>query len=258
MPLVSNTAVVHPKAKIGENVEIGPYAIIGEHVEIGNDSQIGPHAMIEGWTKLGKNCRIGHGAVIGSEPQDLKFRGGESYVEIGDNSTIREYATVNRGTYEGEKTLVGKNCFVMSYCHIAHNCVLQDRVIMSSYAGLAGHIEIEENAIIGGLVGIHQFVRIGRCSIIGGGAAVRQDILPYTKGGGNPCKSRGLNYVGLKRLNYSPERISTLKKAYRIIFRSNLTEQVAINQLIDEFGDAPEVKHMVDFMNASDRGLARV
>lgn len=258
MPLVASTAIVHPKAELADDVEIGQFSIIGEHVKLGEGTRIGPHVVLEGWTHIGKNCLIGYGAVIGSEPQDLKFRGGESYVKIGDNTVIREYATVNRGTFEGEVTAIGNNCYVMSYCHVAHNCVLKDRVIMSSYAGLAGHIEIEENAIIGGLVGIHQFVRIGRCSIVGGGAAVRQDILPYTKATGNPCKSKGLNIIGLRRLNYSPERISNLKKAYRIIFRSNLTEVKAIKLLSDELASSDEVKHMIDFMNASNRGLARM
>ena len=258
MALVSNNASVHPSAEIGENVEIKPYAVIGERVKIGDGSVIGSHAVLEGFTTLGRNCRIGHGAVLGSEPQDLKFRGDESYVIVGDNTTIREYATVNRGTFEGEATRVGSNCLVMAYCHIAHNCILEDRVIMASYAGLAGHIHVEENAIIGGLVGVHQFVHIGRNSIIGGGSAVRQDILPYTTNGGNPCKSRGLNIVGLKRHNYSPERISKLKRAYKVIMRSKLTEQQAIEILQNEITDAPEVQYMIEFMKRSERGLARV
>lgn len=258
MPLVANTAIIHPKAEIEDNVEIGPYSIIGENVTIGEGSKIASHTVLDGWTTLGKNCHIGVGAVIGTQPQDLKYRGGESYVYIGDNSTIREYATVNRGTYEGETTIVGNNCMVMASCHIAHNCVLQDRVIMASFAGLAGHITIEENAIIGGLVGIHQFVRIGRGAIVGGGSAVRQDILPYTKASGNPCKSKGLNIIGLKRINYSPERRSYLKKAYRIIFRSNLTQEQAIDRLVEEFSEVPEVMHMVEFMRSSERGLARL
>lgn len=258
MPLVANTAIVHPKAEIGENVEIAPYAIIGENVKIKDGAVIGPHAVIEGWTTIGKNCRIGVGAVIGSEPQDLKYRGGESYVVIGDHTTIREYATVNRGTFEGESTTVGNNCLVMASCHIAHNCVLEDRVIVASFAGLAGHIVVEENAIIGGLVGIHQFCRIGRGAIVGGSSGVRQDILPYTKASGNPSRSKGLNVVGLRRINYSPERISKLKKAYRIIFRSNLTEERSIQLLLEEFSDVPEVLDMVKFMQESKRGLARM
>ncbi|MBN2328268.1 MAG: acyl-ACP--UDP-N-acetylglucosamine O-acyltransferase [Candidatus Omnitrophica bacterium] len=257
MTLVSNNACIHPRAELGENVEIQPYAVVGEHVKIGDGTRIGSHAILEGYTRIGRNCRIGHGAVLGSEPQDLKFRGGESYVSIGDNTTIREFATINRGTFEGEATKVGSSCLIMAYCHIAHNCVLEDRVIMASYAGLAGHIKVEEHAIIGGLVGVHQFVHIGRNSIVGGGAAVRQDILPYTTNGGNPCKSFGLNIVGLKRLNYSPERISQLKHAYRIIMRSKLTEQQAIQHLREEMSDVPEVQYMINFIQNSSRGLAR-
>jgi len=258
MSLVSNNASVHPRAELGENVEVKPYAVIGENVKIGDGTVIGSHVVIEGWTSIGRKCRIEHGAVLGSDPQDLKFRGDESYVIIGDNTTIREYATINRGTYEGEATTVGSNCLVMSYCHIAHNCLLEDRVIMASHAGLAGHIHVEEHAIIGGIVGIHQFVHIGRNSIIGGGSAVRQDVLPYTTCGGNPCKSRGVNSVGLRRNNYSPERISNLKRAYKIVMRSKLTERRAIEVLQEEMPDVPEVKYMIDFINRSERGLARV
>ncbi|MBD3267329.1 acyl-ACP--UDP-N-acetylglucosamine O-acyltransferase [bacterium] len=257
MPLFSNTSVIHPGAEIAENVEIGPYAVIGENVKIGEQSKIDAHAVIEGWTTIGRNCRIGVGAVIGGEPQDLKYRGEETYVRIGDNTTIREYATVNRGTYEGEETRVGSNCLIMSYCHIAHNCTLENRVIMSSFAGLAGHILVEENAIIGGLVGVHQFVQIGRNSIIGGGSAVRQDILPYTAAGGNPCKVRGLNTIGLRRHNYSPERIANLKRAYKVIFRSGMTECQSIELLKEEFDNVLEVTNMVEFMQRSNRGLAR-
>jgi len=258
MPQVASTAIVHPNAHLGENVEISHYAIIGEQCKVGDGSYIGPHAILEGWTHIGRNCKIGAGAVIGSEPQDLKFRGEESYVKVGDNTTIREYATVNRGTFEGESTLIGNNCLIMSYCHIAHNCVLQDRVIMASSAALAGHILIEENAIIGGLVGVHQFCHIGRNSIIGGCSAVRQDILPYTSAGGNPCRSKGLNITGLKRHNFSPERISQLKNAYRLIFRSQLTEDQALEKLEKESLDSPEIIHMIEFVRNSSRGLARL
>lgn len=257
MPLVDSTASVHPNAEIGEHVEIGPYSVIGEHVKIGERTKIGSHVMLDGWTTIGRNCRVFTGAVIGSDPQDLKYRGDQSYVEIGDNTTIREYATVNRATFEGETTRIGNNCLVMAYCHVAHNCVLEDRVIMSSFAGLAGHIHIEEHAIIGGLVGVHQFVQIGRNAIIGGGAAVRQDILPYTMASGNPCRSKGINIVGLRRLNFSPERISHLKKAYKIIFRSKLATEDACEKLIDEFRGVDEVQHMAKFIQRSQRGLAR-
>ncbi len=257
MPLVADTAIVHPRAQIEDDVEIGPFTLVGENVKIGAGTKIASHVVLEGCTRIGRNCRINVGAVVGSEPQDLKFRGDESYVIIGDNTTIREYATVNRGTFEGEATVIGNYCFIMSYCHIAHNCVLEDRVIMSSFAGLAGHIHIEQNAIIGGLVGIHQFVRIGQNAIIGGGSAVRQDILPFTVAGGNPCKTRGLNIIGLKRHNFSPERISKIKRAYKTVFRTHLSEKEAIVQLYEQFADVPEAQHMAEFMEKTERGLAR-
>jgi UDP-N-acetylglucosamine acyltransferase len=258
MHYMSNHACIHENAQIGENVEISPYAIIGEHVTIKDGTKIGPHSVIEGWTTIGKNCRIGAGAIVGSEPQDLKYRGDVSYVEIGDNTTIREYATINRGTFEGEITKVGSYCLIMSYCHIAHNCILGDRVIMASFAGLAGHIIVEDNAIIGGLVGVHQFVHIGRNAIIGGSSGVRQDILPYTSCSGTPAKPHGLNIIGLRRHNFSPERISRLKKAYKVIFRNGLTEAKALVQLEDEYENVPEVQHMIDFMKSSERGIARM
>ncbi|RJP26872.1 MAG: acyl-ACP--UDP-N-acetylglucosamine O-acyltransferase [Candidatus Omnitrophota bacterium] len=257
MPFVADSAVVHPRAEIAEDVEIGPFTVVGENVKIGAGSKISSHVVLEGWTRIGRNCRINVGAVLGSDPQDMKFRGDESYVIIGDNTTIREYATINRGTFEGESTIVGNNCMVMSYCHIAHNCVLEDRVIMSSFAGLAGHITIEQNAIIGGLVGIHQFVRIGQNAIVGGGSAVRQDILPFTVAGGNPCKTKGLNIVGLRRHNFSPERISQMKRAYKIVFRSKLSEKESLERLNEEMKDVIEVRHMAEFIEKSKRGLAR-
>lgn len=257
MPFVDNNASVHPKAEIGENVEIGPFAVIGEHAKIGDNSKIGSHAVIENWTTIGKNCKIFTGAVIGSDPQDLKFRGECSYVDVGDNTTIREYATVNRGTYENETTKIGSSCLIMAYCHVAHNCVLEDRVIMSSFAGLAGHIHIEEHAIIGGLVGIHQFVRIGRNSIIGGCSGVRQDVMPYSVAGGNPCRAIGINIVGLRRHNFSPERISSLKKAYKTVLRSKMCETDALVFLKEELSDSAEVKHMIEFIEKSQRGLLR-
>ena len=258
MPVVDNTASVHPKADIGENVEIGPYSVIGENIKIGANTKIGPHVILDGWTTIGRNCRICAGAVIGTEPQDLKFRGDKTFVIIGDNSCIREYATINRATFEGESTVIGNNCLVMAYCHVAHNCLLEDRVIMSSFAGLAGHIHIEENAIIGGLVGVHQFVRIGRNVLVGGGAVVRQDILPYTIASGNPCRTKGMKIVGLRGYNFSPERISQLKRAYKIVFRSKFSEEEAITTLQSEIGDVTEVQHMIEFMKKSQRGLARI
>lgn len=258
MTNITNHAVIHPRAELGVNVEIGPYAVVGEHVKIGDGTKIGAHAILEGWTTIGRNCKIETGAVLGSEPQDLKYRGGESYVLIGDNTTIREYATVNRATFDGEATVVGSSCLIMSYCHIAHNCVLEDRVIMSSFAGLAGHILVEQNAIIGGLVGVHQFVQIGRNAIVGGGSAVRQDILPFTAAGGNPCKCASINAVGLRRHNYSQERITRLKRAFKIVFRSKLSEKDAIDTLRHEYSGEPDIEHIVSFMERSKRGLARM
>lgn len=254
---IASTAIIHPRAQIGDDVQIGPYSVIGENVRIGRGTEIGAHVVIDGWTTIGEHCRIFTGAVVGSEPQDLKYKGAHSFVRIGDYTTIREYSTVNRGTMEGDETRVGQGCLLMAYSHVAHNCILEDSVIMASFAALAGHIRIESNAIIGGLVAIHQFCQVGRYAIVGGASAVRQDVLPFTRVAGDPCRSYGINVIGLRRHGFSEERIRRLKRIHKIVFRSHLSEKSALSRLEDEMPNDEDARHIIEFVRRSERGICR-
>jgi UDP-N-acetylglucosamine acyltransferase len=257
--MIHEKAVVHPNASIAEGVEIGPFSVIGENVTIGKGTWIGPHVVITGWTTIGKNCKIYQFVSIGEPPQDLKFKGEESHVIIGDNNVIREFVTINRATtHGGEKTVLGDGNFLMAYAHVAHDCLIGNQVIMSNAATLAGHIEIEDGAIIGGLSAVHQFVRIGAYSFISGLSGVPQDIPPYILVAGGRCKPYGLNIVGLKRHGFSEKTIGGLKKAYKIIFRSGLILEKAIQAIEeDEISSIPEVLHLVQFIQGSKRGICR-
>ncbi|CQR70585.1 Acyl-[acyl-carrier-protein]--UDP-N-acetylglucosamine O-acyltransferase [Sporomusa ovata DSM 2662] len=254
---IHETAVIHPNARIGKDVEIGPYAVIGENVLIGDGTQIGAHVVVDGWTSIGKNCVIYPSASIGAEPQDLKFRGEKSYVFIGDNTKIREFATVNRATGEGEETRVGSNCLLMAYTHVAHNCIVGNHVIMSNAATLAGHVVVEDRAVIGGLAGVHQFVKIGRNAMIGGASKVVQDIPPFVIVDGHPAKVCGLNSVGIARAGVSTVARSNLKKAYKTLYRSGLSLPQAIAVMEQELEACEEVEHMLRFLRNAERGICR-
>lgn len=254
---VHETAVVHPGARIGKDVEIGPYVVIGENVAIGDGTKIGPHVVIDGWTSIGKKCTIYPSVSIGAEPQDLKFRGEKSYVFIGDNTTIREFATVNRATGEDEETRIGSNCLLQAYTHVAHNCVVGNHVIMSNCATLAGHVIVEDRAVIGGLAGIHQFVKIGRNAMIGGLTKIVQDVPPFVIVDGNPAKVCGLNNVGLARAGVSEVAKRNLKKAYKTLYRSNLSLAQAIAVMEQELDSCEEVEHFLRFLRNAERGICR-
>lgn len=260
--MIHPTAIIDPDASLGEKVEVGAYAVVGPRVTLGDGCRIGSHAVIESHVKVGKGTRVFSYASIGAPPQDLKFAGEETWVEIGDGCTIREYVTVNRATAGGGGvTRVGNGVLLMAYCHVAHDCLIGDRVIMANAASLAGHIDIGQGAIIGGLVGVHQFVRIGSFSIIGAMSGIGRDIPPYVtaavtrgiKGSG----LFGLNLIGLKRNRFPAETISELKKAYRILFRSGLTLQDALARAEAETAPVPEVLHFLDFIRSSKRGVQR-
>jgi UDP-N-acetylglucosamine acyltransferase len=256
--MIHKTAIVDPGAEIGEGVEIGAYSIIGPKVKIGAYTKIYPHVVIQGPTEIGEKCTIFPFASLGEIPQDLKYKGGETKLIIGNNNVIREYVTINRGTEEGGgKTVIGNNNFFMAYSHIAHDCTIKDFVIMANSATLAGHITIEEYAVIGGLVAIHQFVKIGRNAFIGGCSAIPQDVPPYCLAVGNRARLYGLNLTGLKRNNFSSEAIKNLKNAYRIIFRSGLTLNEAFQKIAETITDSPEVDHLVEFIKQSKRGILR-
>lgn len=256
--MIHKTAIIDAKAELDSGVEIGPYCIIGPQVKIAKNTKLAPHVVIDGWTKIGEGCRIFQFASLGAIPQDLKYKGEESWVILGNNNTIREFVTIHRGTAQsGGKTIIGDNNFLMAYSHVAHDCKIGNQVILANAATLAGHIEIEDYAIVGGLVGIHQFLRLGRHCIIGGGSGVNQDIPPYMMANGQRAKLYGVNNIGLKRHNFSPEAVSNLKKAYHIIFRSGLTVKKALDQVQTEIKNSPEVDHLISFIKSSERGITR-
>ncbi|MDO8662222.1 MAG: acyl-ACP--UDP-N-acetylglucosamine O-acyltransferase [Candidatus Omnitrophota bacterium] len=254
---IHNTALVSKGAKLGENVSVGPYSVIGEAALIGAGTKIASHCVVEGNTAIGKNCEIFTGAVIGSRPQDLKYKGAKVYLEVGDNNIIREYCTLNPGTEEGSKTSVGNGNLIMAYSHVAHDCRLGDNCVLANGATLAGHVTIEDRAVIGGLVAIHQFVRVGALSIIGGCSKVVQDIPPYSTCDGHPAAVFGLNLIGLRRHNVSKESIGLLDDAFRILFSSGLSIKHGLEKLVKEVKSTAEITYLVEFIKKTERGIAR-
>jgi UDP-N-acetylglucosamine acyltransferase len=252
---IHSTAIVAPDAEIDPDVEVGAFAIIGEGCVVGADSVISPRATLERNVTLGRGVKVGIGSVIGGPPQDLKFAGEETTVEIGDGTVIREYATINRGTAHSFKTIVGQNCLLMSYIHIAHDCRIGNGVILSNVVQLAGHVTIDDKAIISGLSAVHQFARIGRHSFIGGCSRVSKDIPPFLKAVGNPVKLYGLNTIGLQRSGMDDGTIRELKRAYRLLFRSDLNVSQAIERAQTELEPLPEVQELIRFVEASERGV---
>ena len=255
---IHRTAIVHPKARIAEGVEIGPYAVVGEHVSIGRDTRIASHVLIEGWTTIGERNQILSFSSIGTPPQDIGYKNEQTELIIGNDNVIRECATIHRATTkEDRKTEIGNNNFLMAYSHVAHDSKLGNHIIMANSVALGGHIVIEDYAILGGIVAVHQFVRIGAYSIVGGMTGVPMDIPPYVSASGGRAQLYGLNLVGLKRRGFSDETIATLKKAYKIIFRSGLTQEDACRRVTEEMSDSREAMHLVHFMKSSKRGVTR-
>ncbi|MDR0676876.1 MAG: acyl-ACP--UDP-N-acetylglucosamine O-acyltransferase [Elusimicrobiota bacterium] len=254
---IHKSAIIDKNTIIGKGVIVGPNTIITNKVKIGDGTIIGANVIIEGNTIIGKNCKIFTGAIIGNPPQDLKYQNEDTKVSIGNNTIIREYVTINRGTKASGETKIGDDCLLMTNVHIAHDCIIGNKVILANVVALAGHVEIEEGAIVGGLTPVHQFVRIGRYSIIGGGARVPQDIPPYCKATDSPAKLYGLNTIGLQRNNFSDEAIAELKKAYKIIFRSKDLFSTAIKKVEELENKSKEVKIFLDFIKNSKRGVPR-
>jgi len=249
------SALVSENAEIGQDVTIGPFAIVEEDTRIGDRSVIGASAHIKKLTTLGEDCQIHSFASIGGPPQDLKYHGERTLLEMGDRITVREFVTISRGTTGGGGiTRVGSDCFVMAYCHIAHDCQLEDHVIMSNGATLAGHVEVAPHAIIGGLSAVHQFVRIGTHAFIGGKTGVAQDVPPFMLTVGERATLRGLNLIGLRRHGFSSEEISALKSAYKLIWRSNQERNEVMQQVETELGSFPQVMKLLDFIRSSKRG----
>jgi UDP-N-acetylglucosamine acyltransferase len=257
--MIHPTAIIDPKAEIGEEVEIGPYSVIEKDVFIDEGTKIGPHVVIREGTHIGKRCQIFQFASIGEAPQAVAYRGERTSLSIGDQNIIREFVTLHRGTVKGGgKTVLGNENFIMAYSHVAHDCQIGNQVVMANGATLAGHILIEDHAIIGGLSAIHQFCRIGAHAIISGLTGVSQDVPPYMMAAGSRAKLFGLNTVGLKRAQFSEQTLRALKKAYRIIFRSSLTLEKAMKTVEeDDIFLIPEVRHLLDFIQHSKRGISR-
>jgi UDP-N-acetylglucosamine acyltransferase len=252
------TAIVSPEANMEEGVEIGPYTIIGPDVNIGKNTVIGPHVVIDAHTDIGEGCRIFQFASIGAIPQDLKFKGENTRVIIGNYNTIREFVTIHQATSADiGVTVIGDRNLLMAYTHVAHNCKLGNYIIMGNAANLAGHIHIEDHAIISGMTGIHQFTRIGAHCFIGGASAVSKDIPPFVLASGNYAKLYGLNIIGLKRRGFKEETVRALKEAYRIIFRSSLLLKVAVEKVKNEVEDLPEIRQLITFIQKSERGICR-
>jgi UDP-N-acetylglucosamine acyltransferase len=253
------TSVVHPKAELADDVVIGPHSVVGEHVKIGQGTRLVSHVYIEGWTEIGDRCQIYPFASIGTPPQHLQYRGEPTRVVIGNDNILREYVTVNRATaFGGGVTTIGHHNFLMAYVHVAHDCLLGSHLIMANAASLAGHISIGDHAIIGGLVGIHQFVRVGAYAMIGGCSAVGRDVPPFMRAaGGYRAQLYGLNSVGLKRHGFSVDRITALKQAYELLFRSGHRMADAIKLARDEFKDNPDVAEVLTFMEGTKRGVCR-
>jgi UDP-N-acetylglucosamine acyltransferase len=254
--VIHPTALISPDAQIGDGVRIGAYAIIGEQCVVGDGCVLAPRATLERNVTLAPNVRIGIGSVIGGDPQDLKFGGEETFVEIGEGTVVREYATINRGTAQSLRTTVGRNCLVMSYVHLAHDCHVGDHVIISNGSQFAGHVTVEHHANISGLCVVHQFTTIGQFSFIGGGSRVPQNVPPFVMAVGSPIKLYGLNKVGLQRNGFPPDTVQELKRTYRLLFMSGLTMSKAIERAAAELAPLPEVQTLLDFMRAGGRGAS--
>lgn len=249
------TAIVHDDAELGDGVVVGPWALIGPGVKVGAGTEVGPRVLIEKDTTVGEDCFIANGAVLGTDPQDLKFKGEETQLSIGDRTIIREFSTLNRGTAASGRTVVGSDCLLMAYTHIAHDCEIGNHVILANAVNMAGHVHIEDWVIVGGVTPIHQFVRIGAHAFVGGGSRVPQDVPPYCRAAGNPPKLFGLNTVGLERRGLSNETRKALKSTYRMLFQSDVMLSKALNRAEAEITGVPEVRHMIEFIRASERGV---
>lgn len=251
-------AFVHPKAQLGEGVEVGPFAYIGEHVKIGKGSKILHHAVVEGHTTMGEENEVGSFSVIGGKPQDLKYKGEPTRLEIGHRNLFRENVTVNTGTVSGGGlTKIGSDCLVMAYCHVAHDCVLGDHVVMANYTGLSGHVYLEDWVIVSGMCGISQFIKVGKHAFVGGMTGVRKDVAPYGIIVGDPSEVRGVNRVGLKRRGYEGERLEAVLETYKIYFDSKLEKEQALAELEKRFPGQADVRYFIDFVRSSENGISR-
>ena len=258
MATIHPTAIVAPGARLADDVEVGPYTIIGEHVEIGAGTTVGAHAVITGHTRIGVHNQIFHFVSLGEAPQDKKYDGEPTRLEIGDHNVIREFCTFNVGTVQDRGvTTIGSHNWIMAYVHIAHDCVVGDRTIFANNASLAGHVEVGDWAILGGFTGVHQFCKIGAHVMTGVSTVVFKDIPPFVMASGHPAEPHGLNNEGLKRRGFTPEALAALKRAYKTLYKSGLTLAEAKAELERQAQSAPEVRALVDFLATSTRGIVR-
>ena len=248
---------IHPNSKLATNVKVDPFTVIHQDVEIGEGTWIGSNVTIMEGARIGKNVSIFPGAVIAAIPQDLKYQGEYSQVIIGDGTTIREYVTINRGTSHREKTVIGKNCFIMAYCHLAHDCIVGDNCILSNNTQVAGHVTIGDWAILGGMCAVHQFVQIGKHAFLSGGSLVGKDVLPYIKAARNPISYAGVNSIGLKRRGFTVDKINHILEIYRVIYNKGLNTTQAVQYLEEEFPATDERDEIVTFIRESRRGIIK-
>lgn len=249
------SALVDPSAELGQGVEVGPWAIVGPGVRVGDGTELGARSLIERDTWVGEDCRIACGAVLGTDAQDLKYKGERTHLVVGDRTVIREYATLNRGTAAAGRTVVGSDCLIMAYAHVAHDCTLGNHVILANSVAMGGHVVMEDWVTVGGLSGIHQFCRLGAHSFVGGASRITQDVPPYCRVVGNPPRLLGLNSVGLDRRGLSPEVRTALKRTYRVLFQSRLKLSEGVARAEEEARGVPEVLHLLAFIRASERGI---
>jgi UDP-N-acetylglucosamine acyltransferase len=250
-------AVIHPNAVIGDNVTISPFVTIEDNVVIGEGTWIGPNAVIMSGARIGKNCKIFPGAVVSSIPQDLKFQGEDSILEIGDNTIIREYCTLNRGTSANQKTVVGNNCLLMSYVHIAHDCQVGNNCILANNATLAGHVVVEENALLGGMVAVHQFTRIGAYSMLGGGVLLNKDVPPFVRVARYPASFIGVNVIGLRRKGFNADAIQRIQDIYHQLFVVSQNRAQAVSAIHNQLPKSKELDTIMGFVDNSQNGIIK-
>lgn len=249
--------VIHESARLADDVIVEPFSIVGPNVTVGSGTKIGSMVLIERNTEIGSDCTICHGAVVGTDPQDLKYDGEETFLRIGDRTTVREFATLNRATETGEATVVGSDCLIMAYAHVAHNCVVGDHVVIVNAVSLAGHVSVEDYAIIGGMSAVQQFVRIGAHSYVGGACRISKDVPPYFKIGGVPTRPIEVNTVGLLRRGFREETLNTLRQCYRLLYLSDLNTTQALRRVRDEVKMSPEIENLIAFIEGSQRGIIK-
>jgi len=254
---IHSTAIVGKNIELGNDVTIGPYVVIDDHVFIGDKTRVESHATIHKYVKMGENNHIYAHADIGGDPQDIKYEGGETWLDVGDNNIIREYATIHRSSIPGEKTIVGNQNFIMAYAHIGHNCLIGNQTFIVNSTDISGHVEVEDKAFVSGGTVVHQFVKIGSMCMIGGGSRIIQDVLPYTMVVGNPATLYGLNIVGLRRNNVSAPVRQAMKQALNIIKKGGNKEKLVETLSVLDIAQIPEILHMIEFIKKSNRGLLK-